>query len=61
MAEKIVLTVKETAEALGICEDIVRDLVKTNGFPAIRLKRKILVNKLGLQEWLNKNQGCIKY
>lgn len=61
MTDKIVLTVKETANALGVCEDVVRGLAKTEGFPAVRLKRKILINKLGLQEWLNKNQGCIKY
>ncbi|MDR0979040.1 MAG: helix-turn-helix domain-containing protein [Lachnospiraceae bacterium] len=61
MNEKITLTVKETAKSLGICEELVRDLVKTNGFPAIHFKRKIIINKAGLLKWLDNNNGKILY
>ena len=32
-------------------------LVKLDGFPAIRFKRKIIVNGKKLQEWFDQNYG----
>ena len=32
-------------------------LVKVDGFPAIRFKRKIIINGNKLQEWFDKNYG----
>ena len=61
MNEKLTLTIKEAAKSLGICEDIVRGLAKREDFPAIRFKRKIIVNKLGLEKWLSDNNGKILY
>jgi len=32
-------------------------LLKIDGFPAIRFKRKIIINKNKLQEWFDENYG----
>ena len=42
---------------LGIGRNLMLKLVKVNGFPAIRFKRKIIINGPKLQEWFDKNYG----
>ena len=51
--EKLVITVKEAAEMLGVGKNTMLDLVKRTDFPAIKLGRKILINKKQFIIWFN--------
>lgn len=51
------LTVDEARKQLGIGRNLMLKLVKMKGFPAIRFKRKIIINGCKLQEWFDKNYG----
>lgn len=51
------ITVDEARKQLGIGRNLMLKLVKVNGFPAIRFKRKIIINGNKLQEWFDKNYG----
>lgn len=55
--EKIGISVEEAAKLLGIGKSLMLKLVTVDGFPAIRFKRKIVVNKNMVQEWFDKNAG----
>ncbi len=55
---KLTLTITELAVYLGIGKNKAYQLAKSKGFPAIKLGKKILVNKEKLQQWLNEN--CIQ-
>lgn len=54
---KITCTAKEAANALNISMPTFYALAATNGFPAIRVGRKIIVNTEGLQRWIEQNHG----
>ena len=43
--EKLTMTVKEIGLHLGISTGTAYELVKTEGFPVIRIGRKLLVSK----------------
>lgn len=51
------ISVDEARKQLGIGRNLMLQLVKLNGFPAIRFKRKIIINGNKLQEWFDKNYG----
>ena len=51
MEDKLGLTVDEAAKMLGIGKNLMLKLVTVPGFPAIRFKRKIIINKNKLQQW----------
>lgn len=52
--ETIFIGIKEACELTGIGRNTMLDLVKIDNFPAIKLKkRKILINKQQLVEWIN--------
>ena len=55
--EKIGISIEEAAKILGIGRNLMLKLVTVDGFPAIRFKRKIIVNKDKLQEWFDQNAG----
>lgn len=55
--EKLSISVDEAAKMLGIGRNLMLKLVTVKGFPAIRFKRKIIINKSKLQEWFNENAG----
>lgn len=55
--ERIGITIDEARKMLGIGRNLMLELVKVDGFPAIRFKRKIIVNKELLQKWFNENYG----
>ena len=48
---KFGITVDEARKQLGIGRNLMLKLVKLDGFPAIRFKRKIIINGKKLQEW----------
>lgn len=42
---KLGLTVEEARKMLGIGRNLMLELIKFDGFPAVRFKRKIIINK----------------
>lgn len=51
--EKLVLSVPEAAEVLGISKSKMYEIVRIKGFPAIRVGKRVLVNAKRLEEWLD--------
>ena len=54
---KLGLTVDEARKMLGIGRNLMLQLVKVEGFPAVRFKRKIIINKELLPKWFAENFG----
>ena len=54
---KFGISVEEARKQLGIGRNLMLKLVTVPGFPAIRFKRKIIINGAKLQEWFDKNSG----
>lgn len=54
---KLGITVDEAREMLGIGRNLMLKLVKVEGFPAYRFKRKIIINKELLPKWFAENYG----
>ena len=50
---KMLLTVREAAETLGISRATVYTLIHRDDFPSIRIGSKILINAKKLQEWVD--------
>lgn len=50
--EKLVLSVPEAAKVVGVCAKSMYNLVKTDGFPTIRVGNRLLVSAPGLTRWL---------
>lgn len=59
--EKIGINVNEAAKILGIGRNTMLEFVKMDGFPAIRLKRKIIIDKEALPKWFSNNYGKYTY
>lgn len=51
------ITIDEGRKMLGIGRNLMLELVKVEGFPAVRFKRKIIINKELLPKWFNENCG----
>ena len=51
------ITIDEARKQLGIGRNLMLKLVTLPGFPAIRFKRKIIINGNKLQEWFDQNYG----
>lgn len=50
---KLTLTVPEAAELVGISKAKMYEIVRIEGFPAIRFGKRILVNRKRLEGWLD--------
>ena len=59
--ERISITVDEAAKMLGVGRNMMLEFVKMQGFPAIRLKRKILIDQEALPKWFANNYGRYTY
>jgi excisionase family DNA binding protein len=59
--DKISITVNEAAKMLGVGRNTMLEFVKMDGFPAIRLKRKILIDKEALPKWFANSYGKYTY
>lgn len=57
--EKEFLSLKETAKLLGISNQTASRLTNVNGFPCIKLQRRILINKNKLFQWLEQNKNIV--
>lgn len=55
------ISVEEAAKLLGVGRNTMLDFVKMDGFPAIRLKRKIIIDKNALPIWFSNNYGKYTY
>ena len=55
--EKLGITINEARKMLGIGRNLMLQLVKVKGFPAIRFKKKIIINKELLPKWFAENCG----
>lgn len=53
----LTLTVVEVAEALRISRAGAYDLVRTEGFPALKIGSRIVIPKEKFIEWMNENTG----
>ena len=51
--EKLVLSVPEAAEVLGISKSKMYEIVRIKGFPAIRVGKRVLINAKRLEDWLD--------
>lgn len=51
--EKKTLSVAEAAQVVGVSTRYMYDLVKTEGFPTIRVGKRLLVSAKGLERWLD--------
>jgi excisionase family DNA binding protein len=49
---RVVYTVREVAALLGMCLPKAYELVRQEGFPAIRIGRRIVVPKEAFHRWL---------
>lgn len=56
-----VLTVKEVAQALGICENSVYRLIHQKVIGSIKVGRKILVPKICLVDYLNSARYTVSH
>ncbi|MBO6233627.1 MAG: helix-turn-helix domain-containing protein [Clostridia bacterium] len=54
---KLGLTIDEARKMLGIGRNLMLKLVKVEGFPAYRFKRKIIISKELLPKWFKENYG----
>lgn len=57
MNDKIGLNIQESARLLGISKQLMTKLSMQKGFPCIRFKRRIVINKSKLLEWFNENSN----
>ena len=53
----LMLSVPEMAAALGISRAGAYELVRTEGFPALKIGSRIVIPKDELQEWVKRNTG----
>lgn len=53
--EKTTMSVQELSAAMGISLPKAYELVKTPGFPILRIGRRILIPVTAYKEWLIKN------
>lgn len=52
MSEKLTCSVPEMARLLGVSKTTGYELVKTPGFPAITVGKRVLIYRAGLDRWL---------
>ncbi len=54
---KMTLTVEQMASELNISRPTAYTLIKEEGFPALNIGHRVLVNRAGLQRWLDMKSG----
>ena len=55
--EKLTLTIKEAAATLGISLPTAYALAHSKDFPILKVGRKLLVSRNGLETWLKQQTG----
>ena len=59
MENRITISTKEAAQLLGVSLPTMYELVHIEGFPSIRVGKKILVSVEGLRNWVNERSGMV--
>lgn len=54
MAEKLALTVKETAQLMGVSAPLVYELIHRSDFPSFTVGKRRLISRTALAEWIEK-------
>lgn len=52
--KKLTLTVAEAAELLGVSLPTAYELAHSEGFPTLRIGRKLLISRVGLELWVDR-------
>jgi len=55
--EPLVLSVPEAARLLGVSRNLAYELVREGRLPHVRLGRRVLIPRVGLEQWLAKEAG----
>lgn len=55
--ERLGISIDEARKILGIGRNLMLELLKLEGFPAVRFKRKIIINKELMIKWFAENYG----
>lgn len=50
--EKLTLSIREAAEVVGISTRYMYELAKVEGFPTIKVGKRLLVSRKGLERWV---------
>jgi len=58
MMEKIALTAAEACELIGVSRPTLYQLVHRADFPAMRVGRKWIISRRGLEEWVLRQATC---
>ena len=51
-SEKLTLSIPEAAERIGISDTAMRQLARTEGFPAFNVGTRLLISAKGLEVWV---------
>lgn len=57
--ERLMLSIDQTAEILGISTSLMYQLSRTDGFPVTKIGRRSLISKKALEEWIDKKSGTV--
>lgn len=52
--QRLTLTVAEAAELLGVSLPTAYELAHSEGFPTLRIGRKLLISRVGLELWVDR-------
>lgn len=58
--EKEFLNLKEAGDLLGLSKQTISEFTKLKDFPSTKLKRRILINRKGLLNWVE-SQKNVEY
>lgn len=56
--EKRCMTVQELGMELGICRDRAYQLANSEGFPAVRIGRRLVIPVAAFEKWLTEHAGA---
>lgn len=57
---KLLITVKESADILGVSESLMRNTIRTNKeLPSVKMGNKYYINRKSFLEWMEKNLGIV--
>lgn len=57
--ERLMLSIDQAAEILGIGISLMYQLSRTDGFPVTKIGRRSLISKKALEEWIDKKSGTV--
>jgi excisionase family DNA binding protein len=55
--EKEYICVMDAAKILGLSKNVMYTLAKQPGFPAVRIGKKIVIRRSGLDDWMKNHEG----